>query len=538
MDESVRRIDAKTLKSNLHDGGEIALLDARDEVPFEAQHILVASNVPLGRLEEIVATLVPRRGTRIVWCDDSGDGGGPSLADRAAARMIALGYRDVSVLDGGISAWEASGYRLYSGMHVPSKAFAEVIEHEAGTPYITAEELKSMLDNDTDMVLFDSRSYEEYNVNSIPTAISVPGAELVYRFKDMVPSPDTTVVVNCGGRTRSIIGAQALISAGVPNKVVSLKNGTQGWHLAGFDVIDGATRGAPDVSPEGLAAAKAAADNVAQAHGIAAIDLETLQRWQKEADDKALYVLDVRTATEYEAGHLAGAKHIPGGQLVQETDRHLGIWGARVVLVDDCGVRATMTAYWLKQMGWDVVTLAMDGSSVKLQSGPYKAEVLGLDEAKAATIDAVALNEQIASGNVVVVDLAMSRAYERGHIPGAWFAMRTRLAEDLTRLPKDGDIVFTSPDGALARLAAADAAVLTGRSVAALDGGTAAWQTAGLALAEGRENMAGPADDIKPKAREQSEGKEEAMRAYLAWEIDLVNQMATDDDQRFDVMTG
>ena len=134
--------------------------------------------------------------------------------------MSALGYQDVAVLDGGIAAWEAAGYRLYSGVHVPSKAFAEVVEHEAGTPYLSALELKGLIDSGADITIFDSRSYEEYHNNSIPTAISVPGAELVYRFTDLTPSPDTTVIVNCGGRTRSVIGAQALISAGFANKIM------------------------------------------------------------------------------------------------------------------------------------------------------------------------------------------------------------------------------------------------------------------------------------------------------------------------------
>ena len=117
-------------------------------------------------------------------------------------------------MDGGIAAWEAAGYRIYSGVHVPSKAFAEVVEHEAGTPHLSAPELKALIDSGADIAIFDSRSYEEYHNNSIPTAISVPGAELVYRFTDMVPSPETTVIVNCGGRTRSIIGAQSLRNAG------------------------------------------------------------------------------------------------------------------------------------------------------------------------------------------------------------------------------------------------------------------------------------------------------------------------------------
>ena len=269
----VEMIDPAGLKSSLHDGGEIALLDAREEVPFEARHVLMAACVPLSRLEMLVDACVPRRSTRVVWCDD-----GEGLAQRAAARMASLGYTDVSVLEGGIAAWEAAGFRIYSGVHVPSEAFAEVVEHEAGTPWITAEQLKEWIDAKADIALFDSRSYEEFHVNSIPTAISVPGAELVYRFADLVPSRETTVVVNCGGRTRSIIGAQSLINAGVPNKVVSLKNGTQAWHLSGFQVMKGATARPPAVSPAGEAAARAAADRVAERFGIARIDAATLAR--------------------------------------------------------------------------------------------------------------------------------------------------------------------------------------------------------------------------------------------------------------------
>jgi rhodanese-related sulfurtransferase len=231
MTGDVKRLGAEELKRQLHDGGEIALLDAREEGVFHARHLLLASCVPLGRLELLVDDRVPRRGTRVVWCDD-GDGS----AMRAAQRMSGLGYSDVAVLEGGIAAWKAAGYRLYSGVHVPSKAFAEVVEHEAGTPWISAPDLKALIDSGADIAIFDSRSYEEYHNNSIPTATSVPGAELVYRFTDMVPSPDTTVIVNCGGRTRSIIGAQALRNAGFRNKVMSLKDGTMAWHLAGFEV--------------------------------------------------------------------------------------------------------------------------------------------------------------------------------------------------------------------------------------------------------------------------------------------------------------
>ena len=324
-------------------GRRIAIVDAREEGSFHERHLLMASCLPLSRLELMAPGLLPRRSAPIVVCDARGEG----LAERAAARLIEGGYTDVSVLAGGVAAWEAAGFPVYSGVHVPSKAFAEVVEHECGTPWISAEELAKRQKSTEPMVIFDSRSYEEYHSNSIPGAISVPGAELVYRFQEMVPSPDTFVVVNCGGRTRSIIGAQSLIDAGVPNRVVSLKDGTMAWHLAGLGVVAGATGRAPEVSAEGVAAARQRAEAVASRYGVPVIDRAKLAEWQREADRRTLYVLDVRDPAEYRAGHLPGAVMIPGGQLVQETDSWLGVWGARVVLVDDTGVRARMTASWL-----------------------------------------------------------------------------------------------------------------------------------------------------------------------------------------------
>ena len=94
---------------------------------------------------------------------------------------------------------------------------------------------------------------------------------------------------------------------------------------------------------------------------IPRIDKATLEGWRAEAAERSLYVLDVRTPEEYEAGHLRGARSAPGGQLVQETDAHVATWGARIVLVDNDGVRATMTASWLKQMGWSDVAVLTAG---------------------------------------------------------------------------------------------------------------------------------------------------------------------------------
>src|SRR5215472_11605084 len=352
------------LRRRYQAGGELAIVDVREEGSFHDHHLLMASCLPLSRLELLAPGLLPRRSASVTVCDDGG-----GLAERAAARLIEGGYTDVSVLAGGVAAWEAAGFPIYSGVHVPSKAFAEVVEHDMKTPWISAEELSERQRRGDKLVIFDSRSYEEYHSNSIPGAVSVPGAELVYRFQQMVPSPDTFVVVNCGGRTRSIIGAQSLIDAGVPNRVVSLKDGTMAWHLAGLGVVAGATGRAPAVSAAGATAARQRADAVAQRYGVPVIDRSMLDRWRREADRRTLYLMDVRDPAEYRAGHLPGSVMAPGGQLVQETDSWLGVWGARVVLVDDTGVRARMTASWLRRMGWDAVVLEEGLDGIELERG-------------------------------------------------------------------------------------------------------------------------------------------------------------------------
>jgi rhodanese-related sulfurtransferase len=528
MPAAVGTIAAAELRRRYPAGGEIAIVDAREEGTFHDRHLLMASCLPLSRLELIAPRLLPRRSAPIVVCDD-----GEGLAERAAARLIAGGYTDVAVLEGGVAAWQAAGFPVYSGVHVPSKAFAEVVEHEYGTPWISAEELAERQKRSENMAIFDSRSYEEYHSNSIPGAISVPGAELVYRFKELVPSPDTFVVVNCGGRTRSIIGAQSLIDAGVPNHVVSLKDGTMAWHLAGLGVVAGATGRALEVSADGVVAARQRADAVARRYGVPVIDRATLAEWRREADRRTLYVMDVRDPAEYRAGHLPGSAMAPGGQLVQETDSWLGVWGARVVLVDDTGVRARMTASWLRRMGWDASVLEGGLDGVELERGVPEVRSdnfpLGGLEPRA-----VQPSELQGSGDVVV-DLALSRHHRQGHIPGAWFAIRARLGEALHKLPAAGELVLTSEDGRIARYAAAE--LVTRRPVKVLAGGTAAWKAAGLPLETGMGPLASEPDDVALSARDRPADRERYMREYLAWEIDLVNQIARDTDCRFRLAT-
>jgi rhodanese-related sulfurtransferase len=513
------------VKAMLGDGEELALIDLREELIFSQNHLLFARSVPLSRLELNFARLVPRRGTRIVLCDD-GDG----LVERAAEILARAGYTSLHALAGGVAGWAGAGLELFSGVNVPSKAFGEFVEHACATPSISAEELNRLIQSGTDMVVLDSRPLDEYQRISIPTGINVPGAELVLRVHDVAPSPATLVVVNCAGRTRSIIGAQSLINAGIPNKVVALRNGTMGWNLAGLTCENGQTRLAPQVSREGLAFAKSKAEHVAQRFGVSRIDRATLQRWQSEREARTLYLFDVRDPREYAAGHVAGALSAPGGQLVQATDQYVGTLGARIVLVDDAEVRAVMTASWLRQMGWtDVYVLAEAGD----ETGWPAPETLGDPPPAELRLTAAELADLTARGEATVVDLSLSRDYRKAHIPGAYFAIRSRLASTLPKIPLRATLVLTSEDGVLAGLAAAEMASLTDRGVRHLDGGNAAWQAAGNPLTAADPRMADEAVDMWLKPYERGSDTAKAMSDYLSWEVDLLERIARDGTTRF-----
>jgi rhodanese-related sulfurtransferase len=520
----MQRVDPRTLKAMLADAAELALVDLREELIFSQAHLLFARSVPLSRLELNFACLVPRPGTRVVLCDDA-DG----LVERAAEILVRAGYSSLYALDGGVPAWAKAGFELFSGVNVPSKAFGEFVEHASATPSISPEELQRLLRERRDIVVLDSRPFDEYQRVSIPSAVNVPGAELVLRIRDLAPSPETMVVVNCAGRTRSIIGAQSLINAGVPNKVVALRNGTMGWSLAGFACDSGKAARAPDVSRGGLGWAKTAAERVARRFGIARIDLATLERWRADAA-RTLYLFDVRDPREYAAGHVAGAVSAPGGQLVQATDQYVGTLGPRIVLIDPAEVRAVMTASWLRQMGWrDVFVLAQEGHETEPPAMP----ILGAPPPPELRIDCGGLAELMARNETTIVDLSISREYLRVHIPGAWFALRSRLKRALAKVPLRGTLVLTSEDGVLAGRAVPEARALTDHPVRALDGGNAAWLTCGHALTADDPRMADEAIDVWLKPYERASDRAAAMREYLSWEIDLPGRIARDGSASF-----
>jgi rhodanese-related sulfurtransferase len=525
-------ISPSTLTDWLLDGGELAVLDAREQGVFLRSHLFHATCVPLSQLELSLPSLVPRLDTRIVWCDDGSSG----LAQCAAGTAARLGWSNCSVLDTGTAGWAANGGELYAGVNVPSKAFGEYVEHTYGTPYIPAAELQALLDAGANLVVLDSRPIQEFRNMSIPTGTDCPGAELVHRVKELVDDPDTLVVVNCAGRTRSIIGSQSLINAGLQNRVVALENGTMGWELAGFQVDRGRDAHAPEPSPTSRAWAEQAAARVGDRFGVEQLTLDRLTAWQADPT-RTTYLLDVRTPEEYQAGHLPGSRSAPGGQLVQATDEYVATRNARLVLVDDNGVRATMTASWLRQMGWnDTVVLATDGRETQqLETGlPPRRSVGSAPTIKVSELAArlgTPSPEPDGDGPIVVIDIGTSLKYRnKGHIPGAWWGVRSRLDEARAAIGAASTVVLTSTDGQLAKLAVIDAQQhWPDAEVLALVGGTKGWRHAGHDMEPGFTRPTTEPDDVWYKPYDHpDEVVAQHMQEYLTWEIALVEQLARD----------
>ena len=511
---------------------EIALIDVREEDPFAQAHPLFAANFPAGRLELDAWSRIPRRATPIVVYDN-----GEGLAEPAARTLQALGYTDVSLLVGGLKGWRDAGGELFKDVNVPSKAFGELVEAQRHTPSLAAEEVQALLDSQANVVVLDARRFDEYQTMNIPGAISVPGAELVLRARALAPDPATRIIVNCAGRTRSIIGTQSLVNAGVPNPVSALRNGTIGWTLAGQALDKGASRRFADVTPEQRAQAASQARAVAERAGVRRAQVGDLARFAQETN-RTTYLYDVRTPEEFAVGHLPGFRSAPGGQLVQETDVSAPVRGARLVLADDDGVRANMTASWLAQLGWEAWVL--DGAqagdfSETGQPGVPLPEPLGpISHISPAELAQWLRDDD--TDHTAVLDLTTSANYVKRHIPGAWFALRSELAQAVARIPQADRYVLTCGSSLLARYAAADLARLTGADVVVLAGGTLAWIEAGLPLEQGETRLASPRTDRYRRPYEGTDNPREAMQGYLDWEYGLVAQLGRDGTHGFRVL--
>ncbi|MDG1859646.1 MAG: rhodanese-like domain-containing protein, partial [Emcibacteraceae bacterium] len=406
---------AREVKELLSGKGEVAFIDIRETAEYGRGHPFFVSHVPYSILEARIALYVPCKSTTLILID-----GGNGVSEKAAKHLEGLGYTDVIVLKWGVSAWSDAGYALYEGISAPSKSFGEVVEHELGTVSITAEQLKARMDKgDDNFIILDGRTPEEFNRMTIPTSTSCPNAELSLRYQAMLARPDQDIIVNCAGRTRSLIGAETLRVLGIPNKVYALENGTMGWKIAGLELEYGAKRSYPnDIDDNFISDAKQKADEMIKEYDIPVVSLSTLNEWRIQ--DKTTFQYDVRTREEYELGHVNGFRHTPGGQLIQATDQWFATRNGRIVIFDNMKIRAVMTAIWLMGMGHDAYILDPETVTELVHVDEIDIDISGLEFISATDLK---------NSTATILDARSSEDYRAGHIEGAIWAIRPQLSK-------------------------------------------------------------------------------------------------------------
>ena len=511
---AVTGLSAAALKAALGGANEIALLDVREAGEFAAGHPLFASSVPLSRFEAILPSLVPRPACPLVLIDD-GTSGRATWARRLATR---LGYSDVRVLTGGTAAWVAAGFSLYEGVYVPSKAFGELVEEKFLVPHINATALAALQATGAELILIDGRPLDEHQKMSVPGSICVPNGELAYRAEHFVPPPGVPIVVHCAGRTRSILGAQILRDLALPNPVFALENGTQGWTLAGLSLEHGSTRRI-DVqpSPAQCTAMEGRARELAELWGVPRIEPKTLEVWGEDPT-RTLYVFDVRTAAEFAQDHLPGARHAPGGQLLQSTDTWVAVRRARIVLLDDNGLRAVIIGRWLGLMGHDAYVLSGGSASWDaIAMAPARVQVPVLPLPGACDVTAP---------GVLVVDCRSSAAYRAGHLAGAIWTIRSSLSAVVQNLDRDRAILICGDDPVVTSLLAHDLTEMGFNDLAILAGGAEDWRARGLQItATPQVPNDSAAIDFVFFTHDRHNGNLGAARQYIAWETGLVARL-------------
>lgn len=512
--------------------GEVAFLDVREAGQFGEGHPLFAVPCPYSTLELRAPVLVPRRGVPLLLID-AGDG----VAERAARRLEGLGYGDVMTVAGGAPGWEAAGLTLFKGVNVPSKVLGELAEALWHPPMVTAETLAAWKAGGRALSFYDVRPPAEYAKMRVPGAACLPNGELAHRLAVASP-PDRPLVITCAGRTRGITGAIGLRAAGFEGELYALENGTQGWALAGQPLERGNRAGAfPPLDAEAVALSAARADRlIARARLATATAAEAAAMLGETA--RTTHLLDLRSGPEALSDPVPAAQHALSGQLVQATDQWIGTRGARLLLLDDSGLRAALAGFWLKQLGYEPVVVRLDAdpdNPLRRLPAPHRPSLP--EPAPVSPPEALA---RAAAGEATILDLRPSTAARGTPVPYGHWSIRPRLPE----LPVAGRPVFlVADDPAVAALAAVDLAEAGATRVGLVTGGAGALResvstsppdsAASRAALGGRgpATAAAVPDDAQAIdflffVHDRHDGNLDASRRYLDWETGLVGQLS------------
>lgn len=542
----VEKISAKSLNNLREKNVTHALMDVREKTEYEKRSILGASIAPRRLLEYRISHFVPAKNTKVILCDDDG-----RRAKLAAHTLEKNGYTNVFYLDGGIEAWEEEGYLLVDGLNVTSKALGELVAKYHDVPELDANKVKELMDKGEDIVIIEVRPYEEARKSgSLPGAINIPGFDLSLKIFDYVKE-GRKIVMTCAGRTRSIIATQTLRLMGI-DEVYDFKNGIMGWLLNGFELQKEICPGSKP-SEYSIKVSKEVASRLSREESIEFISVEKFQSLFENTQETS-YFFDVRSKEEYEAGHIPGTISVPGGQVIQLTDEVISVRQGNIVLICDEFVRAVITAYWCKQLGFNNVFVLEGGvyewqrKGLQIKKGSENILPIGYWERKGLQANngsenmlPIGYNEALnrvrfiaanslknlleQNSSIVVVDVSISSDFERGHIKDSHWISRGWLEFKIGDVASQKDFLCViCSNGVDSILAAVTLEEMGYENVSALEGGFKAWKESGFPVESGSAGIIDEPDDVFVKSYERTIGMKEAMERFLTWEENISSE--------------
>jgi len=524
----VKTVTASELQERLESSQprDWALIDIRERGESDSGHIFSSTFLPRRMLEFRIGELVPDKTTSIVLYDD--DDGRAALSQETLGR---LGYDRVERLEGGMPGWQSHGGAVATGTNVPSKAFGERVHVREHPPTMSPQELRAALDQGENILICDVRTPGEYAEGHIPGGYEAPSFDLVLGAFDLGRDYDR-VVLNCAGRTRSIMATRTLQLLGISN-ATGLENGTSGWLLEDWELERETMRSLPEPSAESAAQAAARAKTLALEAEVGTISPAEAAAQAAEGQEKNIYFFDVRSLAAYRDGHAAPSRPLPGGQALQRADDFIVVPTATIFLIDDDDARAWLTGYWLRRMGFPEVSVVAGGlpawreANLPVATGRVQNPPLtSADAPVMEKIGAAELHKLAEGGEVTILDVGSSREYARGHLPKARWLPRSWLELHIGDLASTGQkIVVTAARPEQARLGAEALARIGYTDVQILEDGNTGWERAGFEITPGEptESFGGP-DFVLPPYEQGREG----MLRYLKWEIALYEDGAPD----------
>ena len=193
---------------NLSEQGHL-VLDVRTSAAFGAGHIPGAINIGLsGQFASWAGSLIaPAQKIILVAEDDAG-------VTEALTRLARVGIENViGYLDGGMYAWNKAGFETASIKQIP------------------VDELRHILDEQTDIQLIDVRRQGEYSGGHAPSAVNVPLPELVKHVSELDPNRPIAIICASGYRSSA---ATSMLSAKGFHEISNVVGGTNAWVSAGY----------------------------------------------------------------------------------------------------------------------------------------------------------------------------------------------------------------------------------------------------------------------------------------------------------------